>query len=48
MNLHVPQDPESEAELKKLAAVLYQIISPGNNAAIIGIYQDSMLGAYLF
>ena len=44
----MPQDPESEAELKNLAAVPYQIISPANNAAIIGIYQDSMLGSYLF
>jgi len=48
MNLHMPQDPESEAELKNLAAVPYQIISPGNNASIIGIYQDSMLGSYRF
>ena len=48
MNLHMPQDPESEAELRNLAAVPYQIISPGNNAAIIGIYQDSMLGSYRF
>ena len=48
MNLHMPQDPESEAELKNLAAVPYQIISPANNTSIIGIYQDSMLGAYQF
>jgi DNA-directed RNA polymerase II subunit RPB1 len=48
MNLHMPQDPESEAELKNLAAVPYQIISPGNNSSIIGIYQDSMLGCYRF
>ena len=48
MNLHMPQDPESEAELKNLAAVPYQIISPANNASIIGIYQDSMLGSYRF
>ena len=48
MNLHMPQDPESEAELKNLAAVPYQIVSPGNNQAIIGIYQDSMLGSYQF
>lgn len=44
----MPQDPESESELRNLAAVPYQIISPGNNAAIIGIYQDSMLGSYRF
>ena len=48
MNLHMPQDAESEAELKNLAAVPYQIISPANNASIIGIYQDSMLGSYRF
>ena len=48
MNLHMPQDPESDAELKNLAAVPYNIISPGNNASIIGIYQDSMLGSYRF
>jgi DNA-directed RNA polymerase beta' subunit len=44
----MPQDPESEAELKNLAAVPYQIISPANNSSIIGIYQDSMLGCYQF
>ena len=48
MNLHMPQDPEAESELKNLAAVPYQIISPANNASIIGIYQDSMLGSYRF
>jgi len=48
MNLHMPQDPESEAELRNLAAVPYQIISPANNSSIIGIYQDSMLGSFLF
>ena len=48
MNLHMPQDPEAEAELRNLAAVPYQIISPANNKSIIGIYQDSMLGSYQF
>ena len=48
MNLHMPQDPESEAELKNLAAVPYQIISPANNSSIVGIFQDSMLGSYQF
>ena len=46
MNLHMPQDLESEAELRNLAAVPYQIISPANNSSIIGIFQDSMLGCY--
>ncbi len=44
----MPQDPESEAELRNLAAVPYQIVSPGNNSTIIGIFQDSMLGSYQF
>jgi DNA-directed RNA polymerase beta' subunit len=48
MNLHMSQDLESESELLNLAAVPYQIISPANNTSIIGIYQDSMLGSYLF
>ena len=48
MNLHMPQDVESEAELLNLAAVPYQIVSPANNSSIIGIYQDSMLGCYQF
>ncbi len=48
MNLHMPQDQEAESELRNLAAVPYQIISPANNASIIGIYQDSMLGSYRF
>lgn len=48
MNLHMPQDPEAESELRNLAAIPYQIISPANNAPIIGIFQDSMLGSYQF
>jgi len=44
----MPQDSESESELKNLAAVPYQIISPANNKAIIGIFQDSMLGCFRF
>ena len=48
MNLHMPQDPESEAELINLAAVPYQIISPASHSSIIGIFQDSLLGSYQF
>jgi DNA-directed RNA polymerase II subunit RPB1 len=46
MNLHMPQDLESESELRNLAAVPYQLVSPSNNKPIVGIFQDSMLGAY--
>ena len=48
MNLHMPQDAESEAELRNLAAVPWQIISPANNKSIVGIFQDSLLGCYQF
>ena len=48
MNLHMPQDVESESELLNLAHVPYQIISPANNSSIIGIFQDSLLGCYQF
>ena len=48
MNMHGPQDYESAAELTNLAAVARQIISPANNKPIIGIFQDSLLGAYRF
>ena len=48
MNLHGPQDEESQSELLNLAAVPRQIISPANNQSIIGIFQDSLLGCYRF
>ena len=41
-------DEESQAELMYLAAVPRQIISPQNNASIVGIFQDSMLGSARF
>ena len=48
MNLHMPQDIESESELRNLAAVPWQIISPANNQSIVGIFQDSLLGSARF
>ena len=36
------------AELRYLAAVPKQIISPASNSPIIGIFQDSLLGAFRF
>ena len=47
MNMHMPQNDEAEMELKHLAAIPYQIVSPANNNSIIGIFQDSLLGSYL-
>jgi DNA-directed RNA polymerase II subunit RPB1 len=48
MNMHMPQDIMSELELKNIAAVSNQIISPAQNNPIIGIFQDSLLGCYKF
>lgn len=48
MNMHVSQNVLAETELRHLAAIPYQIISPSGNAPIIGIYQDSLLGSYRF
>ncbi len=46
--MHLPQNVLAETELRHLAAIPYQIISPASNAPIIGIYQDSLLGSYRF
>jgi DNA-directed RNA polymerase II subunit RPB1 len=48
MNMHMPQSMLAETELKNLAAIPYQMISPAGNAPIIGIFQDSLLGSYRF
>ena len=48
MNMHMPQNVMAETELRHLAAIPYQLISPAGNAPIIGIYQDSLLGSYRF
>ena len=48
MNMHMPQNVLAETELKHLAAIPYQMISPAGNSPIIGIYQDSLLGSYRF
>ena len=48
MNMHLPQNVLAETELRHLAAIPYQIVSPASNAPIIGIYQDSLLGSFRF
>jgi len=48
MNMHMPQNILAETELRHLAAIPYQMISPAGNAPIVGIYQDSLLGSYRF
>lgn len=44
----MPQNAMAETELRNLAAIPFQLISPANNAPIIGIYQDNLLGSYRF
>jgi DNA-directed RNA polymerase II subunit RPB1 len=48
MNMHCPQSVAAETELRHLAAIPYQMVSPSSNSPIIGIYQDSLLGSYRF
>ncbi|MBM93398.1 MAG: hypothetical protein CMF51_01425 [Legionellales bacterium] len=48
MNLHMPQDDMSEIELRELAAIPHNIVSPGNGKPIIGIVQDSLVGSTSF
>lgn len=48
MNMHMPQNDEAECELRYLANVPNHIISPGNNKPIVGIFQDSMVGSFLY
>jgi DNA-directed RNA polymerase II subunit RPB1 len=45
MNMHVPQSYQTIAELKYLAAVPTQIISPQEGKPCIGLVQDALLGA---
>lgn len=44
MNLHVPQLPETRAELSQICAVPLQIVSPQSNKPVMGIVQDTLCG----
>ena len=44
MNMHVPQSLQTVAELKYLASVPLQIISPREHKPVISLVQDSLLG----
>ena len=46
MNMHVPQSIAAATEIKYLASVLRQIISPRTGDPIIAIFQDTLTGAY--
>jgi DNA-directed RNA polymerase II subunit RPB1 len=47
MNIHVPQGPDARAEVAELMLVSKLLISPQSNKPVIGLVQDSLLGAYL-
>ena len=46
MNMHVPQSNQTEYELKALASVPTQIISPRESSPIISVVQDIVVGLY--
>jgi DNA-directed RNA polymerase II subunit RPB1 len=46
MNMHVPQSISAATELRILASILRNIISPRTNSPIIQLFQDTMTGAY--
>lgn len=48
MNMHVPQSIQTATELRELASVETQIITPATHKPIIALVQDSIIGSYLF
>ena len=46
MNMHVPQSVAAATELRYLASVLRNIVSPRTNSPIIQLFQDTMTGMY--
>lgn len=48
MNMHAPQNVETRAEISEIMWVPRQIVSPQKNGPVIGLVQDTLLGASLF
>lgn len=46
MNMHVPQSIASATELRVIATLLRQIVSPRTCQPIISVFQDTLTGAY--
>lgn len=46
MNMHVPQSIASATELRVIATLLRQIVSPRTCEPIISVFQDTLTGAY--
>jgi len=48
MNLHAPQSVEAATELREIAAVPLQIVSPRESQPIVSVVQDTLVGANRF
>jgi len=48
MNMHVPQNLETKAEIMKIMHVPRQIVTPQKNQAVMGLNQDVLNGVRLF
>jgi DNA-directed RNA polymerase II subunit RPB1 len=48
MNMHVPQNYDTRAELKYICHVPRQVVTPKANKPVMGIVQDALLGTCLF
>ena len=48
MNMHVPQSPESRAEITEIMMVPLQIMSPRSNQPVMGIVQDTLTASTKF
>ena len=48
MNLHLPQNLLTKAEIMNIMNVSKQVISPQSNRPVMGIVQDSLVGCKLF
>uniref|UniRef100_A0A6C0DQY4 DNA-directed RNA polymerase n=1 Tax=viral metagenome TaxID=1070528 RepID=A0A6C0DQY4_9ZZZZ len=46
MNMHCPQSYEAATELEEIAAVPHQILRPRDGLPVIGVVQDTLVGAY--
>ena len=48
MNAHIPQSVEAATELREIAAVPLQIVSPRESTPIVSVVQDTLVGANRF
>ncbi len=48
MNAHIPQSIEAATELREIAAVPLQIVSPRESVPIVSVVQDTLVGANRF